>query len=429
MKQQHKQQQQLSTSSILFLFLLSALGAIRVGSAARYTVSGPTLTITLKEPNTLLTGGTAAAATAVGGCRRIMEASKYDGGDSDDALPPSSWFDWTKLSPTVHAGIQSQGPPLPKWFPALQSIRAGLVYTFGGSSSSDAAAASTTSSTTKSRTKMNKQQQLDSYLPTWLEATGRFALHRNSELQVQPSYQFATKEMNLQVQLSQGASYVFARLSNKNGSSSSSSKSSSSKSRSRSSRKTQQHHNNNNRLFLQTLRGSILWNPPTATARAATAVFRSIRISPTLDFFIRHEVEEQLPPQAACTIEAITGDRTKAVLHLERQHPTLAVVYAINDRNVVAPEINLSNGRMIYQWNCELGGGGDDDSGSSSSGISYIRTKVDPLSAIHITWTDASATSGGRGGGRWITDVRLPLEGHVIHGLAADIRVRRQFSF
>ena len=78
--------------------------------------------------------------------------------------------------------------------------------------------------------------------------------------------------------------------------------------------------------------------------------------------------------------------------------------------HVIAPEISLYNAKIIYQWNIAL------QSGS-------IRTKVDPTSAIHVTWTDKSMT------GKWVTDFRLPLAGTTLSALAADVRVRRQFAF
>jgi hypothetical protein len=78
--------------------------------------------------------------------------------------------------------------------------------------------------------------------------------------------------------------------------------------------------------------------------------------------------------------------------------------------NVIAPEISLYNAKIVYNWNIAL------DSGS-------IRTKVDPTSAVHVTWTDKSLT------GKWVTDFHLPLAGTTVSALAADVRVRRQFSF
>ena len=87
-------------------------------------------------------------------------------------------------------------------------------------------------------------------------------------------------------------------------------------------------------------------------------------------------------------------------------------------RHVIAPEISLYNAKIVYQWNVAL------NSGS-------IRTKVDPTDSVYVTWTDHSASGGGGsvGGGKWVTDFRLPLVGTSIRALAADVRVRRQFSF
>ena len=86
-----------------------------------------------------------------------------------------------------------------------------------------------------------------------------------------------------------------------------------------------------------------------------------------------------------------------------------------NFSNVIAPEISLYNAKICYQWHLALDGMG-----------SMIRTTVDPSSQIHVTWTDATKNNSG---GKWVTDVKLPLEGTTISALAAQVRVRRQFSF
>ena len=79
-------------------------------------------------------------------------------------------------------------------------------------------------------------------------------------------------------------------------------------------------------------------------------------------------------------------------------------------RNTIAPEISLYDAAILYQWNIAL------DSGS-------IRTRVDPTSAVHVTWTDRSMN------GKWVTDLQFPLAGTNLSALAADLRVRRQFQF
>ena len=63
----------------------------------------------------------------------------------------------------------------------------------------------------------------------------------------------------------------------------------------------------------------------------------------------------------------------------------------------------------MYNWNVALNNGS-------------IRTRVDPTSAIQVTWTDQSSN------GKWVTDFKMPLVG-APGPLASDIRVRRQFQF
>eukprot|EP00978_Attheya_sp_CCMP212_P002360 scaffold4850_cov50-Attheya_sp.AAC.11 len=83
------------------------------------------------------------------------------------------------------------------------------------------------------------------------------------------------------------------------------------------------------------------------------------------------------------------------------------------ERNVIAPEISLQSAKIKYHWDMKLQGGGS------------IRTRVDPASTIHVTWTDAQQAKGT---GTWVTDIKLPLTAQM-GPLAADIRVRRQFQF
>lgn len=112
----------------------------------------------------------------------------------------------------------------------------------------------------------------------------------------------------------------------------------------------------------------------------------------------------------SCQLTGESGaGRTSAVLNLNIDDPTLSLIHQLDDRNVIAPEISLHTAKIMYNWTTEL-----------ASGI--LRTRVDPTSAIQVTWVDRA------GAGRWVTDFKLPLEGS--HGpLAADIRVQRQFVF
>lgn len=78
--------------------------------------------------------------------------------------------------------------------------------------------------------------------------------------------------------------------------------------------------------------------------------------------------------------------------------------------NTIAPEISLHTAKIMYNWNVLLVSGS-------------LRIKVDPSSAIQVAWTDRAMN------GKWVTDFSLPLKGTTISALAADIRVRRQFTF
>lgn len=184
--------------------------------------------------------------------------------------------------------------------------------------------------------------------PSYVEATARFST-REGDLVVQPSYDVVNRRQSFLLQASRGASYVLAKFGGSTPS----------------------------RRFVSALKGSFLLNLPYASISA-------VRLTPAWDFVKR---------DLACTVEAVTGgpSRTKAVLNLDYYNPTLTVVHALDERNTIAPEINLYNAKIVYQWDLLLG-----PSGSS------LRTKVDPVTAIHVTWTDVSAS-----GGTWVTDVRL----------------------
>jgi len=119
----------------------------------------------------------------------------------------------------------------------------------------------------------------------------------------------------------------------------------------------------------------------------------------------------------SCHISGKSGSgRTAAVFDWNLNDPSISVLHAIDERNTISPEISLKTGRIQYSWNVSL------DSGS-------IRTVVDPLSAVRVTWIDRSMN------GKWVTDVSLPLEGPTTSESASSssfvphVRVRKQFVF
>jgi len=135
------------------------------------------------------------------------------------------------------------------------------------------------------------------------------------------------------------------------------------------------------------------------------ATVTDLRLTPSYDFS---------KGKPSCILEGASSlfGRTRAVLKLESENPTFAIVHGVDERNTVAPEISLLNAKIVYKWDVALSEG------------AFVRTRVDPTSSIHVTWTDKSTD-----GGKWITDFRLPLEGTTPKALAADVKVRRQFLF
>eukprot|EP00816_Leptocylindrus_hargravesii_P009518 CAMPEP_0196821986 /NCGR_PEP_ID=MMETSP1362-20130617/81752_1 /TAXON_ID=163516 /ORGANISM="Leptocylindrus danicus, Strain CCMP1856" /LENGTH=364 /DNA_ID=CAMNT_0042201395 /DNA_START=117 /DNA_END=1211 /DNA_ORIENTATION=- len=143
--------------------------------------------------------------------------------------------------------------------------------------------------------------------------------------------------------------------------------------------------------------------------RASCKVFLPFTAVSSLTFTPSYDPNALIYP-LSCQLTGESGaGRTSAVLNLNIDDPTLSLIHQLDDRNVIAPEISLHTAKIMYNWTTQL-----------ASGI--LRTRVDPTSAIQVTWVDKA------GAGRWVTDFKLPLEGSA-GPLAADIRVQRQFVF
>jgi hypothetical protein len=158
-------------------------------------------------------------------------------------------------------------------------------------------------------------------LPSWVEATAKFSTSA-CDLILQPSYELDKDTSALAIEATRGPHRFFARLAN-----------------------TQ-------KTLIDTLQGSVLVNLPYAS-------ISSVRVTPTV-YVSRKDM--------SCKLEAITGvsGRTKAILNIERNHPSLTVVHQIDARNTIAPTIDLYTAKMIYQWNVAVQAG------------SSLVTKVDP---------------------------------------------------
>ena len=107
------------------------------------------------------------------------------------------------------------------------------------------------------------------------------------DVQVQPSYDFRINRSVVLVQVSQGASYLMTRFVSKG------------------------------QRWLEVIKGCYQRDLPYASVGG-------VRISPAYDFRTQ---------QPSCLLEGATGSlRTKAVLNLNYNNPTLTVVHALDDR-------------------------------------------------------------------------------------------------
>ena len=375
--------QQRSRAVLLLALLINApLEAL----SARFVVNGPILTLTLKDPSQEA-ATTKADPPSAADLVELLERQQLqssastasaaaDGSSSQSMQSPLSvpWLDLSSLRPNLIWDVSSLAPPLPYWFPNLKQLKARIGYQYDAPSESFPPSSN------------NQENPLQRYLPTWIEGTAKMATQLG-ELIVQPSYEVRSQRTSIVLEASRGAHWALAKFGLARPS------------------QIVPH--------LEAVRGSIALNLPYVSVS-------QVRITPSLEMEGRPPHQpHQLPQRGdwACQIEAITGGygRTRAVLNLEWNAPTLSVIHQLDSRNTIAPTINLYNARIVYQWNCLLG----------RSGMSSVRTRVDPTSAIDITWTDHSEG----GGGSWVTDVKLPLEATTLQKLAADIRIRRQFRF
>lgn len=281
----------------------------------------------------------------------VLTVTLQGNSESSSTTP---WLDLSSsVKPVLQYNVFSKQPPLPNWLPSLKSIQGSIGY----------------------------QYDTLKRLPSSLEATAKFA-NDWGELQVQSQHQVKTRRTNLLLQAARGASYAFMKV----------------VSNTTPKAATTTTTRMPGFAAVELLRASVLFPLPFASVS-------NVRITPEINVAQR---------DISCELAAVVGARTKAVIHLEYERPTLSVLYAPNDHNLIQPTIDLYNGKMVYQWVLALAGG----RGS-------LQTRVDPVSAIDITWKERSAVDGGV----WITDISLPLADRGSSGLAANVRVRRQFQF
>lgn len=283
-------------------------------------------------------------------------------------------MDWSSLEPVAQVGIYTKQPPLPNWFPSLKSLSSNIVYRYN-----DLVRLPSTIDTTA---------KWEAPLPV---SSSRSRGSKVLELELKTQHDIANQRNHVLVQIARGASNAMARI-----------------------RLTKTSSQMQFRPVVEMVRASLRLSPTFLPHPQMSPTWISdVRINPQIDL---------LSKDVSCPIEAVLGLRTKAIWNVEYRDPTLAILYALDDYNLIRPEIHLWTGRMTYQWIRSLAGrrGGS------------IHVHVDPTDSIRCSWTDPAGGggddySGGGGTGTWITDIRLPLE--RVRRLAIDVRVRRQFQF
>ena len=141
------------------------------------------------------------------------------------------------------------------------------------------------------RTTIGYQYELLKRKPTFIEADFRFSSKRTGvDLQLQPMHEFGSQQSTLSIQASRGAAaYLMAKFATKK-----------------------------DRL-LQMIKGCYQASLPYAS-------LGDMRVTPSVDL---------TRGQASCLLEATTGSqRTKAVVNLEYNNPTLKVIHSLNERYV-----------------------------------------------------------------------------------------------
>ena len=323
-----------ATVLLLLLLLLVWFGNNTVGAArSRFIVKGPVLTVTLKDPN-----HNNNKSNGIGGdefsssFHDLNSGSNINGHSHTDTNNP--WIDLGSLRPHALMSIESRGRPLPAWMPAWRSWRTTVGYDYerlrrlpsfvesnlrfsfpipdiGNFISSHLIIVPTrTSSTTPTPTSS-----------MMMRSPGSGGGGGNTlDIEIQPSYLFGggwggsidegavdgSGQTECSIQASTGSTaYLMAKLATKRD------------------------------RWLQLVRGCYQINFNTNNNNYASQPpplispppLSAIRVTPTIDLE---------GGQASCLIEATTrSERTKAVLNLEYDNPTLTVVHSLDARYVI----------------------------------------------------------------------------------------------
>ena len=199
-----------------------------------------------------------------------------DDNDQSSTILQKPWFNIGNFRPNIMWSLQSKGKPLPNWAPNWHSLRTTIGYQYN-------------------------ELQRHKHLPTFIEADLKFSSKQTGiDLQVQPTYDIGSRRSTLTVQASRGS---VATLMAKFGTTANNNKDAATTSSSRS--------------LLETVKGCYQATLPYASVG-------EVRVTPAVDLIRGH---------VSCLLEAVTGSqRTKAVLNLEYDNPTLSVIHNLNER-------------------------------------------------------------------------------------------------
>lgn len=144
----------------LWLRCLLVVVLLHIVEGARFAVTGPVLTLTLKDENT---------------------ADSFFSRQE----PSAKWgMDLSALRPNLMWSVSSLSPPLPNWLPSWKSLKAHVGYRF---------------------------EKDARRLPAYLEGDLTFS-NAIGDLQIQPTYDFKSQSSQLLVQAGRGSSFALARL-------------------------------------------------------------------------------------------------------------------------------------------------------------------------------------------------------------------------
>jgi len=204
----------------------------------------------------------------------------------------NKWMDWNTLRPKLHWSFSSH-KPLPKWFPSLESLQGTIGYHYDQMIRMGGISSSTSSISNNDDDIVPKLRR---YLtePTLMEGMATFRTPQGIQIDIVPTIQqqssssssssSVSRKSSLLIQLAKGSGSILAEI---------------------------------QKTSISFLKGCYQFD-------LDLPQINKIRLTPSYNCIQR---------EPAILLEATTGSqRTKTVLNLQSQNPTLTVVHALDDR-------------------------------------------------------------------------------------------------